>query len=132
MSEIPKGRSAPPQQSRQPRNVRETGDSPSARDRRGIAASATSPARGDGLHRILHGYETAWAEVRGDLEKAVAVRLDTDGARPLYDPPEEPPATMFGAAALLQALGAADVRRIPAFRGLTRGRSAFLAFPRHN
>jgi hypothetical protein len=100
--------------------------------RRGIAASATSPARGDGLHWILHGYETAWAEARGDLEKAVAVRLDTDGAGPLYDPPEEPPATMFGAAALLQALGAADVRRIAAFRGLTRGRSAFLAFPRHN
>jgi hypothetical protein len=90
------------------------------------------PALGDGLHWILHGYETAWAEVRGDQEKAVAVRLDTDGARPLYDPPEEPPATMFGAAALLQALGAADVRRIAAFRGLTRGRSAFLAFPRHN
>ena len=97
-----------------------------------LAASATSPARGDGLHWILHGYETAWAEVRGDLEKAVAVRLDTDGAGPLYDPPEEPPATMFGAAALLQALGAADVRRIAAFRGLTRGPSAFLAFPRHN
>lgn len=91
-----------------------------------------SPARGDGLHWILHGYETAWAEVRGDLEKAVAVRLDTDGAGPLYDPPEEPPPTMFGAAALLQALGAADVRRIAAFRGLTRGSSAFLAFPRHN
>jgi hypothetical protein len=100
--------------------------------RRGIAASATSPTRGDGLHWILHGYETAWAEARGDLEKAVAVRLDTDGAGPLYDPPEEPPATMFGAAALLQALGAADVRRIAAFRGLTRGPSAFLAFPRHN
>src|ERR1017187_2825119 len=91
--------------------------------RRGIAASATSPARGDRLHWILHGYETAWAEARGDLEKAVAVRLDTDGAGPLYDPPEEPPATMFGAAAL---------RRIAAFRGLTRGRFAFLAFPRHN
>ena len=105
---------------------------PSARHPPGNCASATSPARGDGLHWILHGYETAWAEARGDLEKAVAVRLDTDGARPLYDPPEEPPATMFGAAALLQALGAADVRRIAAFRGLTRGPSAFLAFPRHN
>ena len=90
------------------------------------------PALGDGLHWILHGYETAWAEARGELEKAIAVCLDTDGAGPLYDPPEEPPATMSAAALPLQALGAAAVRRIAAFRGLTRGPSAFLAFPRHN